>query len=73
MQHLPREGAELAAAGLQGEPGVDPYRAGSFPGITIGEVEARPWPVQRQLGALAREVLQRRFPRTSISLDNPQD
>ncbi len=64
---------ELSAAGLQEAPGVDPYRADAYTGITIGEVRARPWPLQRHISTLAREVLQLRCPRMAISLDNPQD
>ncbi len=75
-----RWNSELAAvrgdveeAGLQAHPSVNLYRADSFPGITIGDVAARPQPLQRPISEVAQEVIRRHYPRRTVSLDNPQD
>ena len=64
---------DLTAAGLQNHPRVNLYKAGVFPGITVGAVEVRPQPVQRVIAAVAKAAIARHFPRHAIDLNQPKD
>ena len=64
---------ELTRAGLQNHPTVNLYKAGPYPGITVGSAEVRPQPVQRVISQVAKAAIARHFPRGEISLDSPRD
>ncbi len=64
---------ELTRAGLQNHPTVNLYKAGPFPGITVGSTSALPQPVQRTIADVAKAAIRRHFPRYAIDLNQPKD
>ena len=64
---------DLTRAGLQNHPSVNLYKAGPFPGITVGAAELQPQPVQRVISQVAKAAIARHFARGEISLDRPGD
>ena len=64
---------DLTAAGLQNHATVNLYKAGAFPGLTVGSTEVRPQPVQWTISALAKAAITRHFPRGGIDLNQPKD
>ena len=64
---------DLTRAGLQNHSSVNLYKAGPFPGITVGSAEVRQQPVQRVISQVAKAAIRRHFPRYAIDLNQPKD
>ncbi len=64
---------ELEEAGLQQEPAVDAYHAGSAPGITINGVQVRPQPRLASIVALIEDLHRRRYPRQQLDFSRPAE